>query len=59
MPTSAAQAATRHKLGLEVLRSVRLLVVRDHWKNVGMGFMPGQVPLMHARTRVRCPLAAD
>jgi hypothetical protein len=21
----------------------RVLVIRDHWRNVGMGFMPGQI----------------
>ena len=40
---AAHRAATRHASPPGGLRSARLLVIRDHWKNVGMGFMPSHV----------------
>tara|TARA_B100000513_G_scaffold195678_1_gene126957 strand:+ start:280 stop:1992 length:1713 start_codon:yes stop_codon:yes gene_type:complete len=41
-------AATREQMSLTDLSSVRVMVIRDYWKNVGMGFMPGQVAnMMH------------
>lgn len=39
----AHAAATRSASPPEGMRSARLLVIRDHWKNVGMGFMPSHV----------------
>ena len=39
----AHEAATREAAPIEGVRAARLLVIRDHWKNVGMGFMPAHV----------------
>ena len=39
----AHQAATRHRSPPGGIHSARLLVIRDHWRNVGMGFMPSHV----------------
>ncbi len=39
----AHTAATRSAAPVEGMAAARLLVVRDHWKNVGMGFMPPHV----------------
>ena len=41
--TRTHQAATRHRSPPGGIHSARLLVIRDHWRNVGMGFMPSHV----------------
>lgn len=33
----------RRRMTPEAVRRSRVLVFRDHWRNVGMGFMPGQI----------------
>ena len=40
---AAHDAATRDASPPGGLRAARLMVIRDHWKNVGMGFMPSHV----------------
>jgi len=38
--------ALRHATPPEGMARTRVLVIRDHWLNVGMGFMPGHVKEM-------------
>ena len=45
------QVATRGKAPPGGMGAARVLVIRDHWKNVGMGFMPSHV--RHAACRGR------
>ena len=40
---AAHNAATRDVKPPGGISTARLLVIRDHWKNVGMGFMPSHV----------------